>query len=138
MSGAARGWVWVLAVVAALMAVGLPLVWVLVDLNTAGQVASLVGAVGGFVGLVISVLSLRGTGPGSGVGRRVRAGQRGIAVGGDITGSALGSYSKVTGPRTAPTRRAGRRGTDDVRAGRDGIATGGDITDSALGEGSER
>lgn len=129
----ARTGTWVTAVVAGAATLGLVLVAVLADLDTAGQAASVVGAVVALAALVVSVLALGGTPT---PGRRVRAGRGAVAVGGDITGSALGRNAKVTGPRTpaAPARR-----TDaDVRAGRDGIATGGDITDSALGEGSKR
>ncbi|MFB6507538.1 MULTISPECIES: hypothetical protein [unclassified Streptomyces] len=130
--GMARVWV---MVVTGLATVGLVLVAVLADLNTAGQVASVVGAV---VGLAAFLVTLFRSGGASGGGRRVRAGRGGVAAGGSITGSALGKDSKVTGPRTVPGRSPGRRGGDDVRAGRDGVAAGGEITDSALGEGSER
>ncbi|WP_143059745.1 hypothetical protein [Streptomyces melanosporofaciens] len=110
------------------------------DLNTAGQVASVIGTVAGLIALVVSVIALfrdTGTGPSSD-SRRVRAGRGAIAVGGDITGSALGKNSKVSGPPTPRSRITARRSTDDVQARQDGIAAGGDITDSALGEGSER
>lgn len=58
-----------------------------------------------------------------------------VVAGGDITGSALGKDSEVTGPRTPARRGSSRRDGDDEQAGRDGVAAGGDITDSALGEG---
>ncbi|WP_135785854.1 hypothetical protein [Streptomyces bauhiniae] len=128
----ARIWTWVTAVVAGAATLGLVLVAVLADLDTAGQAASVVGAVVALAALVVSVLALGGTAP----GRRVRAGRGAVAAGGNITGSALGTNSKVTGPHTPPT--PARRPHDDVHASRDAIATGGDITDSALGEGSER
>ncbi|GHE92649.1 hypothetical protein GCM10017776_06310 [Streptomyces griseoluteus] len=128
-----RTWVWATAVVAGAGAVGLALVALLADLDTAGQAASVVGAVVALAALVVSVLALGGT---PAPRRRVRAGRGAVAAGGNITGSALGDNSKVTGPRTPST--AARRTHDDVHAARDGIATGGDITDSALGEGSER
>ncbi|MFF7964339.1 hypothetical protein ACFZC3_03080 [Streptomyces sp. NPDC007903] len=131
----ARTWVWVTAVVAGAGTVGMVLVAVLADLDTAGQAASVVGAVVALAALVVSVLALSGS-PTPTPGRRVRAGGGAVAAGGDITGSALGKNAKVTGPRTPTT--AARRTHDDIRAGRDGIAAGGDITDSALGEGSER
>ncbi|MFJ5014391.1 hypothetical protein [Streptomyces griseoluteus] len=128
-----RTWVWATAVVAGAGALGLALVALLADLDTAGQAASVVGAVVALAALVVSVLALGGTPT---PGRRVRAGRGAVAAGGDITGSALGGNSKVTGPRTPPT--AARRTHGDVHAARDGIAAGGDITDSALGDGSER
>ncbi|MFF3959440.1 hypothetical protein ACFYY1_40630 [Streptomyces sp. NPDC001890] len=136
-AGVARVWVWVTAVVAFLGTVGLVLVAVLADLDTAGQAASVVGSVVTLVALLVSVVALF-RGGGSAGGRRVRGGRGAVVAGGDITGSALGKDSKVTGPRTPSRRGSSRRDGDDVRAGRDGVAAGGDITDSALGEGSER
>ncbi|MFJ5561553.1 hypothetical protein ACIQCD_30080 [Streptomyces sp. NPDC093250] len=141
-TGAARVWVWVTAVATGLTAVGLALLAILGDLDTAGQAASIVGAVIGALALLVSVIALlsgSSGGAGGGQGRTVRAGRNAIVAGGNITGSALGKNAKVTGPATAlnpppPTPRNG----DDVRARRNGIAAGGDITDSALGEGSER
>ncbi|MFJ7199759.1 MULTISPECIES: hypothetical protein [unclassified Streptomyces] len=136
-AGVARVWVWVTAVVAFLGTVGLVLVAVLADLDTAGQAASVVGSVVALVALLVSVVALL-RGGGSASGRRVRGGRGAVVAGGDITGSALGKESKVTGPRTPSRRGSSRRDGNDVRAGRDGVAAGGDITDSALGEGSER
>ncbi|GED90800.1 hypothetical protein TNCT6_78850 [Streptomyces sp. 6-11-2] len=137
-SGASRIWVTVTAVVAGLATVGLTLVAVMKDLDTAVQAATVAGAVATLATLLVSVIALFRGGGGAGSSHRVRAGRGGVAAGGDIIGSALGDHSKVTGPRTRPGTRPARRGTNDVRAGRDGVAAGGDITDSALGEGSER
>ncbi|MFJ9667805.1 hypothetical protein ACIRPP_24840 [Streptomyces sp. NPDC101219] len=145
LTGSARVWVWATAVVTGLTAAGLILLVVLRDLDTAGQAASVAGAVVGLIGLLVSVVALlRGGGTaapaGAATGRRVRADDHGIAVGGDVTGSALGRNAKVTGPSAGPgtPRPAPRDTRDDVRARQDGIAVGGDVTDSALGEGSER
>lgn len=127
--------------VTGLAAVGLTLLAVLADLDTAGKAASVAGAVVGLAALLVSVIALLrsgSSGGSSGGGRKVRTGRGGVAAGGNITGSALGKNSKVTGPRTRPGAPPAARDGDDVRAGRDGVATGGDITDSALGEGSER
>ncbi|MFE1198445.1 hypothetical protein ACFW6E_37835 [Streptomyces olivaceoviridis] len=140
-TGAARVWVWVTAVVTGLAAVGLTLLVILADLDTAGQAASVAGAVVGLAALMVSIIALQrggGSGGGSGSDRTVRSGRGGVAAGGNITGSALGKNSKVTGPRTPPGTSSSSRGRNDVRSGQDGIAAGGDITDSALGEGSER
>ncbi|MFJ3673673.1 hypothetical protein ACIPSE_45250 [Streptomyces sp. NPDC090106] len=141
LTGAARVWVWATAVVTGLASTGLILLAVLGDLDTAGQAASVAGAVVGFAALLVAVIALfrtSGGGGGGSEGRRVRAGRRAIAVGGNITGSALGKNSKVTGPPTTPGPSVPPRGGDDVRARADGIAAGGAVTDSALGEGSER
>jgi hypothetical protein len=142
-TGSARVWVWVTAVATGLSAVGLALLAILGDLDTAGQAASIVGAVIGALALLVSVIALlrgsSGGGAGGGPGRTVRAGRNAIVAGGDITGSALGKNAKVTGAPTPPNLAPPTpRNGDDVRARRDGIAAGGDITDSALGEGSER
>jgi len=143
LAGAARIAMQVTAVVTGLVAIGLILLAVLGDLDTAGQAASVVGAVVSLAALLVSVIALfRSGGSRSGSaagGLQVQADRRGIAVGGNITGSALGANSKVTGPPTSPVISAPvPRNGDDVRARRDGIAAGGDVTDSALGEGSER
>ncbi len=139
MTGTARVWISVTAALTGLATVGLALVAVLADPDTTERTVGVMGAVGTLVGLLVSVIALfRGAGGGSTGGRRVRGGRGSVVAGGNITGSAIGNNSKVTGPHTTSSHTAARRNTDDVRAGRDGIAAGGDITDSALGEGSER
>ncbi|MFE2263910.1 hypothetical protein [Streptomyces griseosporeus] len=132
--GAAQVWVWVTAVVAGLVTAGLVLVMVLVDMDTAGQVATVAGTVLSAAALLVSVLALAGAG---GSGRTVRAGRDGIAVGGHVTGSALGRDAKVSGAATPPAAPAPAPDAD-VRSARGGVATGGDVTDSALGPGSRR
>ncbi|MFJ9635351.1 hypothetical protein [Streptomyces sp. NPDC101178] len=140
-TGAARVWVWVTAVITSLMSVGLVLLAWLGDLDTAGQAATVAGAVVALAALLVSVIALVRTGSGGpgGGGRRVSADQGSIAVGGNITGSAVGKNAKRTGPSTSPPPAATPPArNDDVSSRRGGIATGGDVTDSALGEGSER
>ncbi|MFF9620587.1 hypothetical protein [Streptomyces griseosporeus] len=135
-TGAAQVWVWVTAVVTGLVTVGLVLVMVLVDLNTAGQIATVAGTVLSAAALLVSVVALAGGGGGR---RTVRAGRDGIAVGGHVTRSALGKDARVSGAATPPPAGAPAAAPDaDVRSGRGGVATGGDVTDSALGAGSER
>lgn len=139
LAGSARVWVWVAVVVTGLATVGLILVAFLADPDTTEQIVGVVGAVVAWFSWLVSVIALlRGSSSGSRDGRRVRGGRNSVVAGGNITGSAIGKNSKVTGPRTRPGSTSPRGDTDDVRSGRDGIATGGDITDSALGEGSER
>lgn len=138
-TGTARVWISVTAALTGPATVGLLLLAVFADPDTTERTVGVVGAVVGMVGLLVSVIALfRSTGGGSAGGRRVRGGRGSIVAGGNITGSAVGNNSKVTGPHIAPSSTSVRRHADDVRAGRDGIAAGGDITDSALGEGSER
>ncbi|MCX5610068.1 hypothetical protein OHB39_21155 [Streptomyces sp. NBC_00047] len=131
---------WVVAVLAGVLAVGLIGVAALVDLETGDRTASIVGAVVSLAGLVVAVIALAQTssGSGSGGGRRVRAGRGGVAAGGDLTGNAIGRGSTVVGPQSA-TRAGGLRGrAADVYAGRDGVAAAGDVRDNALGDDSER
>jgi hypothetical protein len=134
--------VWVAAVVTGLVTVALILVADLADLDTAGQAASVVGAVVALAALLVSLITLFRSGSGrigAGRGRRVRSGRDSVVALGNITGTAIGKDSKVTGPRsTATGGPAAPRNGDDVRTGRGGIVALGDITDSALGEGSER
>ncbi|MEU2608818.1 hypothetical protein [Streptomyces albus] len=136
--------VWGTAVVSAVAAVGLAAVAWLGNLDTAGQAASVVGAVVGLAGLVVSVFTLaRPANGGAAVGTRVRAGQGSVAAGGDISGSAVGAGSQVVGPPSpspAPSPAPGNppAGGSDVRARRDGVAAGRNITDSALGDNSHR
>ncbi len=139
MTGTARVWISVATALTGVATVGLTLLAAFADPNTTEQTVGVVGAVVGMVSLLVSVIALfRSTGGGSTSGRRVRGGRGSVVAGGNISGSAIGSNSKVTGPRTTPNGIAARRNADDVRAGRDGIAAGGDITDSAIGDGSER
>lgn len=139
MTGTARVWISVTAALTGLATAGLILLAVFADPDTTERTVGVLGAVVGMVSFLVSVIALfRSTGGGPTGGRRVRGGRGSVVAGGNITGSAIGNNSKVTGPHTAPSSTAARRNADDVRAGRDGIAAGGDITDSALGEGSER
>ncbi|MGV4980979.1 hypothetical protein ACVB8X_31235 [Streptomyces sp. NRAIS4] len=122
----------VAAVLCALCVPGLVLVAVLVDLDTADRMASLAGAATGLVGLALSVLTLRRADRAT-----VRAqGDGAISVGGNVTNSAVGANSRVTGRPTAPA--AGAAAAGSVRAeGSGAFAAGGDVTSSTLGEGSE-
>lgn len=142
MAGAGRqAVVWGTAVASAVVAVGLAAVAWLGDLDTAGQAASVVGAVVGLAGLVVSVFTLaRPANGGAAVGVRVRAGRGGAASGNDVYGSAVGAGSRVTGPATALSPAPGNppAGGSDVRARRGGAAAGRNITDSAIGDNSRR
>ncbi|MFD6532103.1 hypothetical protein [Streptomyces sp. NPDC060184] len=137
-SGAARVAVWVVAVVAGTVSIGL-IVALVVNPDMADRTASVTGAIVGLVATVLAVVALvRPPGGGGGAGvRRVRAGQGGIAAGGNITHVAFGDNSRVIGHPTAP-RTAPSTDQADVRTGRDGIAAAGDVTDIAYGDDSER
>lgn len=131
-SGGARIAALVAAVLCALCVPGLVLVAVLVDLDTADRVASLAGAATGLVGLALSVLALRRADP-AGVYAR---GDGAISVGGSVTSSAIGAYSKVTGQVAAPAAGGAAAGSV-VAEGEGAFSAGGDVTGSALGDGSE-
>lgn len=139
MTGSGRLVVKVTAIVAALVSGGLIVMLIVADLGKTAEVASVTGTVVALAMAVVSVIALYRTG-GSGAGAgRVRAGGRGIAIGGDVVGSALGDRSRVTGSHGTPsTTRPRRRVAPDVKAGRRGKAIGGDVRDSALGDDSTR
>ncbi|WP_328946925.1 hypothetical protein OG259_41090 [Streptomyces sp. NBC_00250] len=125
---------------AALVTTGLLVVVIAVDLDTGDRIASIIGAVLACAGLVIAVASLNRRDTPS-AGYSVQAGTGGIAVGGNITGSALGSNSRVSAQPPPASTAAPADGavapTPSVTAEPGGIAAGGDITGSALGEGSQ-
>ncbi|ANP50934.1 hypothetical protein AVL59_16065 [Streptomyces griseochromogenes] len=122
----------VAAALCALCVPGLVLVAVVVDLDTADRVASLAGAATGLVGLALSVLALRRPGAPTVLAR----GNGAISVGGNVSHSAVGPNSEVTGRAAAPTAGAAAAGSV-VAEGDGAFAAGGDVTGSALGDGSE-
>ncbi|MFF0561508.1 hypothetical protein [Streptomyces sp. NPDC004266] len=131
--------VWLAVVLAGAVSIGLTAVAVLADLDTAGQVASIVGAVVGLAGVVVSVVALtRPAGGTDGAVRRVRAGRGAVAAGGSISGNAFGDRSQVSGPRVSGRLGAPGQGREDVQAGPGGTAAGGNITDNAFGDDSRR
>lgn len=134
--GDVRGWmVWTVAVLGGAVAAVLVTVALIADLDTADRLASVCGAVVGVAALVWAVVSATSR-RGGGV-RRLRAGQGGVAAGGDVVGNAIGRNSQVAGP--ASVARPGRRAGDiDARAGRGGIASAGDVRDNAIGDESTR
>ncbi|MEU3616084.1 hypothetical protein ABZ725_27670 [Streptomyces sp. NPDC006872] len=137
--GPSRGAVWAAVGVAGVGSAGLVSLAVLGDLNAAGQVASVVGAVVGLAGVVISVLALNSASDDVGRSQRlVRAERGGVAAGGDLIGNAIGHGAVVSGPRTPRRRPAGQPGRGEVRAGPDSVAAVGDIVDNAFGDDSRR
>ncbi|MGW6688739.1 hypothetical protein [Streptomyces sp. NPDC054961] len=139
-TGRARIAVWGAVAVTSLVAAGLLAVVLIFDLDTGDKVASLAGAFLAAAGLVISMVSLIGQGAAP-TGVSVRAGQGGTAVGGNITGSALGANSRVrtqppaSPPATSGSGPAGAVGSVVAEPG--GTAAGGDVSASALGDGSQ-
>ncbi|MEU8621485.1 hypothetical protein [Streptomyces sp. NPDC048623] len=135
---------WVVAGVAAVVAAGLVVVVGVMDLEQGEKIASVAGAV---VSVLLAGFTVATAQPAAsaGQGRRIRAGRGATVIDGNVTGSALGRGSKVTGPPTAapapapPTGDATPRPpADGVSGGRDSTVILGDVRDSAIGDQSER
>ncbi|MFJ7767449.1 hypothetical protein ACIQ1J_03175 [Streptomyces sp. NPDC097107] len=94
MPGTARAWIVVTAVVAGPASAALVLVAVLADLDTAGQAASVAGAVVGLLALVVSVIALFRNGSPT-------AGARSVQSGGVIGRAVTGDRNRL-GPATPP------------------------------------
>ncbi|MEU4659515.1 hypothetical protein AB0G32_37240 [Streptomyces sp. NPDC023723] len=127
MSGAARGWIAVTAVVAGAASVALVLVAVQADLDTAGQAASVAGAVVGLLALLVSVIALFRTGaPVAGTRSVQSGGVIGHAVTGDRNrlGSSATPVSPATSTSASGTAVPGERGVS--AAGGIGRAVTGD------------
>ncbi|MEV5979801.1 hypothetical protein [Streptomyces sp. NPDC052114] len=140
MSGTRRAVMWTVAVAGALAALGLTLVAVLVDLDTADRAASLVGAVAGLAGLGFSAHALTRPGGGGGGGAHVvvRARGRGaVAARGDVTGNAFGDSSRAVGGQPPSSGGAGSPGGTVSARGEGAVASGGDVRGNAFGDGSE-
>ncbi|MEU7584339.1 hypothetical protein AB0B50_42930 [Streptomyces sp. NPDC041068] len=136
MSGTRRAVMWTVAVVGALVAVGLTLVAVLVDLDTADRAASVVGAVTGLVALGFSAYALAKPGGGHEV-HVVRARGRGaVAARGDVSGNAFGERSRAVGGPQPPSGRRSPGGTVSAR-GDGAVASDGSVRGNAFGDGSE-
>ncbi|MFJ5229704.1 hypothetical protein ACIQBJ_07330 [Kitasatospora sp. NPDC088391] len=136
-----RTWLWrTAAAVCALAAIGL-VVLMLLDPDGADRTASVVGTTVLLIGTAFSLWRAAATPATSAPepGRSVRAdGAGSTAVGGDMTGNAVGDRSTVGGsPSSAPAPGATTVGGSlTVRAENGGIAVGGDMTGNALGAGS--
>ncbi|WP_405003316.1 hypothetical protein OHV13_02035 [Kitasatospora purpeofusca] len=143
----ASGRVWALRCVVALCAagvIGLVLVAVLVDLDTADRWASVVGAVVAMVGLVLALWQLQRPAPGPRT--VVRGGREGaVTAGGNMIGNAIGARSRVTGtpavpapvPAPGPQPGAPAGGQEVVGGGKGSVTAGGDMVGNAIGDESE-
>ncbi|WP_141753922.1 hypothetical protein [Streptomyces luteocolor] len=145
MSGTRRAVMGAVAVTGALVTVGLTLVAVLVDLDTADRAASLVGAVAGLAGLGFSAHALtRADGGGGGAAQVVRArGCGAVAARGDVTGNAFGDHGRAVGGQPSPSGGPGPAGGSGPAGGtvsargEGAVASGGDVRGNAFGDGSE-
>lgn len=116
-----RMWVWwVLAVVGVLVAGGLGALVAVGDLDTADQVASVVGAVVGLCALGVSLYALRRPSAAESAPRSASADRGSIAAEGNITNST----ARDTG--SAVPAQA-ENGVSGMRASRGSIVSGGNI-----------
>ncbi|URN10237.1 DUF397 domain-containing protein [Actinomadura madurae] len=116
-----------------LVTVGLVVLVVAVDLDTADKTASVVGALAGLAGTAVSVYVLSRT-PEDGSSVEA-SGARSVAAGGGI-GRAVTGDRVQTGPAPAPQASSGSAGpAGPVRASGDGsVAAGGDIHEAVTGD----
>ncbi|MFF2041026.1 hypothetical protein ACFVVX_11400 [Kitasatospora sp. NPDC058170] len=130
---------WVGAGVSCAVALGLGAVAIWVDLDTADRTASVIGAVGGVVGLAIAAYALaRPAGGGSSV---KASGRNSVAVGGSIQRVVTGNNNRFTSPPApapaAPAGPAAAPVAGSVEASGEGaIAAGGSITEAVTGDGN--
>lgn len=122
----------------AAIAVTLTLIAITQDMEAADRAASVIGAIVGLAGLIVSIyFSLRQARTND---VTVRASGRGAtAVRGNVVSNAFGSRSRVSGainngaPAPSPPFAAG-----EIQAqGEGALAAGGDVAGNAFGEGSE-
>ncbi|MGC0382404.1 hypothetical protein [Streptomyces sp. SAI-129] len=130
MSVTARAWIVVTAVVAGAASLALVLVAVLADLDTAGQAASVAGAVVGLLALVVSVIALFRNGTPTAGARSV---QSGGGIGRAVTGdrNRLGSAT----PPAPPSASAAPSG--NAVPGERGVAASGGIGQAVTGDENE-
>ncbi|MFI8353261.1 hypothetical protein [Streptomyces cyaneofuscatus] len=155
MTRRARIIVWGASVLCVLVAVGLGALAVAGDLDRADKAASLVGAVIGLAGLVLSLYALHRSpapgpvppppspgpapGPAAGTGSAtVAEGVRSVAAGGSIGRAVTGDGVSLTGPAPVLPPSSGGSGgaAGSARAtGERSVAAGGDIGEAITGDG---
>jgi len=122
------------AVLCALAAVGLTVVAVVVDLSVADQLASVVGAIVGLVGLALSIWALCRSGPAN----TVEAGPGAVAAGGNINRVVSGSNNRIAASRASSVAPISEQVNQDVRAmGTGSVAAGESIGEVIIGDGNE-
>ncbi|MET9994232.1 hypothetical protein ABZ061_32310 [Streptomyces mutabilis] len=127
MAGWRRFFWWASAVLGGAVAVGLTVLAVAGDLDTADQVASVVGAMAALAALCLSVHAALRPAPSPGPPVRARGGSN--AAGGSIRGAS----ARDTG--TAPPGPGTGGGTDGISASGGSNAAGGDIDGSTAHRG---
>ncbi|MEU9557277.1 hypothetical protein [Streptomyces fumanus] len=130
MSGAARVWTVGTAVVAGLASVSLIVFAVMADLDTAGQAASVAGAVVGLAALVVSVIALFRTGSPA-------AGARSVQAGGAVGRAVTGDRNRLrSGAAPIPAPTSGPSSGQAV-PGERGVSAAGDIGHAVTGDENE-
>ncbi|MFJ9307683.1 hypothetical protein [Streptomyces cyaneofuscatus] len=150
MTRRARIIVWGASVLCVLVAAGLGALAVAGGLDRADKAASIVGAVIGLAGLVVSLYALHRSpapgpvppapGPAAGTGSAtVAEGVRSVAAGGSIGRAVTGDGVSLTGPAPVlpPSSSSGGGGAaGSARAtGERSVAAGGDIGEAVTGDG---
>ncbi|MFF9691021.1 hypothetical protein [Streptomyces sp. NPDC014623] len=132
-SASRRRWIWAAAAASAVVLVGLVLLAIFVDLDTADRVASITGAGLGAIGLVISVFALFH------VSESPVTGERGVQAGHSIGLVVTGDNNRRSGP--AP-QQAPHDPTLPVRdvpaAGNRGVSAGGSLGEAITGDGNQQ
>lgn len=124
---------WLLAVLCGLAAVGLGVVAVLADLDTAGQVASVAGSLSSLVGVALSCYALVRPSAVGGHGAAVTAaGARSVAAGGSIGRVVTGDRVTLTAPPAAPPA-AGTSSSAQAMGDR-GVAAAGRVGEAFTGD----
>ncbi|MEU0380272.1 hypothetical protein ABZ093_23605 [Streptomyces cyaneofuscatus] len=148
MTRRARIIVWGASVLCVLVAAGLGALAVAGGLDRADKAASIVGAVIGLAGLVVSLYALHRSpapgpvppapGPAAGTGSAtVAEGVRSVAAGGSIGRAVTGDGVSLTGPAPVlPPSSGGGGAAGSARAtGERSVAAGGDIGEAVTGDG---
>lgn len=134
MTGWRRAALIVAAVLCALTAVGLLVVAVAVDLSTADQLSSVVGAIVGLTGLALSVWALWR----SGSAAAVEAGPGAVAAGGNIGLAIAGSNNRLAAPGAPSVTPASGPVNRSVKAtGTGSVAAGESIGEVITGDGND-
>lgn len=134
MTGWRRTALIVAAALCALTAVGLMVVAMVVDLSTADQLSSVVGAIVGLTGLALSVWALWR----SGSSAAVQAGPGAVAAGGSIGLAIARSNNRVAAPGAPSAVPASGPANRSVRAtGTGSVAAGESIGEVITGDGND-
>lgn len=126
---------WSTAVLCAAAGVGLVVVAVVVDLDTADRAASVVGGVVALCGTVLTVYQVLSAG-GAATGIRAQ-GARAVAAGGSISGNAMGTRSRVVGSAAGSAPGSAVTGGSVEAVGDGALAAGQGVSGNAIGDDSE-